>query len=119
MARILVVDDEPGIRVICGSLLSALGHEIIEAADADEALAAYRDGHPDAVLMDVGLPGPRDGLAVAEEIARCDPGARIAMVTGTRVTAVVGRASQLGARDYVVKPFTLDDLRGAIERLLA
>ena len=119
MARILVVDDEAGIRLICAAMLLALGHEPLEAADAAQAVETYRLRRPDGVLMDVALGGPVDGLETAEQIARFDPDARVAMLTGTKLTGVVGQAARLGVRDYVVKPFTLDDLRTALDRLLA
>lgn len=119
MARILVVDDEEGIRLVCRSMLEALGHSVVEADSGREAIELYRRVRPDAVLMDVRLADEMDGLAAAAEIAGLDPGARVAMLTGTKMTAVAGRAARLGAREYVVKPFTLEELGAAVDRLLS
>jgi CheY-like chemotaxis protein len=119
VARIMVVDDEEGIRLVCRGMLEMLGHTTVEAENGPAALELYRAERPDAVLMDVRLGPGMDGLEAAEEIARLDPDARVAMLTGARQTGVVGQAARVGARDYVVKPFTIDELRAAVERLLA
>jgi CheY-like chemotaxis protein len=119
LARILVVDDVEGIRLVCRGMLELLGHEVIEADDGPIAVELYRQQRPDAVLMDVRLRHGLDGLEAAEQITQLDPDARVAMLTGEKVTGVVGEAARIGARDYVVKPFSIDDLRNAVARLLA
>jgi len=119
MARILIVDDNAMVRRICREMLAALGHDPIEAEDSAAAVDLYRRERPDAVLMDVNLGLGPDGLEVAEQIAGIDPAVRIAMLTGERHSAVAGAAVHVGAREYILKPFTLDDLRGALEGLLA
>jgi CheY-like chemotaxis protein len=119
VARVLVVDDEEIVRLVCRDVLEARGHAVVEAGDGPEALAAYRRDRPDAVLLDVGLGAGADGLAVAEQIERLDPRARIVVMSGSRQTSLVRRAHRLGARDYLVKPFGAKDLAAAVERLLA
>ena len=119
MARILVVDDVEGIRLVCRGMRELLGHAVIEADEGSVAVELYRQQRPDAVLMDVRLRSGFDGLEAAEEITRINPDARIAMLTGEKVTGVVGEAARLGARDYVVKPFSIDDLRATVAKLLA
>ena len=118
MARILVVDDSEPVREICGRMLGRLGHEMIAAADASEALTVYDIAQPDAVLLDVGLPD-RSGLDVLVDLRDANPDVRVAMLTAERERAVVLRALELGVRDYLVKPFALERLQEAVRRLLA
>ncbi|HZQ99863.1 MAG TPA: response regulator [Chloroflexota bacterium] len=118
MARILVVDDSEPVREICGRMLSRLGHEVVTAADAAEALTVYGVARPDAVLLDVGLPD-RSGLDVLVDLRDANPDVRVAMLTAERERAVVLRALELGVRDYLVKPFALERLREAMLRLFA
>lgn len=119
MARILVVDDQVVIRQITREMLVHLGHEVVVAEDGAEAVEIYRAEPADAVLMDVGLGVGPNGLEAAQEIARIDPSARVAMLTGDKHRGVVGAAARVGARDYILKPFSIEDLREALDRLLA
>jgi two-component system KDP operon response regulator KdpE len=105
-AQILCVDDEAAIRRLLRTVLERGGHEAEEAGDARTALEAARRSHPDLVLLDLGLPD-RDGLELVPQLA-----ARAAVIvltardrTGDKVTAL-----DLGAMDYVVKPFDSEEL---------
>jgi two-component system chemotaxis response regulator CheY len=118
VARVLVVDDSEPVRDLCGFVLSGRGHEVVYAADGAAALDLYASRRPDAVLLDVGLPGA-DGLAVLAELRRLDPEARVAMLTGARDQATVLDAVRSGARDYVVKPFLASRLVEAVDALLS
>lgn len=117
-AKLLVVDDQQPLRQVLGQMLERFGHQIVEAAGGQEAIRLYQEECPDAVLLDVGIPD-MDGIAVLEELRRIDPNVRVAMLTGDRRMEVVRRALDLGARDYIVKPFYSERLRTAVERLLA
>jgi DNA-binding response OmpR family regulator len=117
MARIAVVDDESDIREMLSDYLGAAGHEVVTAEDATalEALLG-RGAAPDLFVLDVGLPG-RDGLELARDLrARLDPG--IVMLTGAAGTIdrVVGL--EIGADDYVPKPFEPSELAARIAAVL-
>src|SRR6476646_5173529 len=84
-ARVLVVDDEPAIRLLCRVNLQAEGFSVKEAADGAAAMALAREWLPDLILLDVMMPG-EDGFAVAERI-RDDPA-----LTGVRVLFLTARA---------------------------
>ncbi len=118
MATVLVVDDAAFMRLRSAALLKELGHEVIEAADGSQAIAVYKEARPQAVLMDIAMPGV-DGLTALREILSYDPNARIAMVTAMGQQGIVMEAIKSGARDFVVKPFDADRLRQALRRLVA
>lgn len=108
MARVLVVDDEPAIRRLLRQTLERAGHDVIDAADARAALAAVAQDAPDAVLLDLGLPG-RDGLELVPVIART-PGVALLVVSARDTTEDKVAALDLGADDYVTKPFDSEEL---------
>ncbi|KIU30222.1 Fis family transcriptional regulator [Sphingomonas melonis] len=108
MARVLVVDDEPAIRRLLRQTLERAGHDVIDAADARTALAAVAQDAPDAVLLDLGLPG-RDGLELVPVIART-PGVALLVVSARDATEDKVAALDLGADDYVTKPFDSEEL---------
>lgn len=80
MARILVVDDLDLMREICARTLETAGYQVIQAPNGIEAVKLYRQEHPDAMLLDVSMPG-QDGLETLGQIKAIDPRARVAMLT--------------------------------------
>ncbi|MBI5285805.1 MAG: response regulator [Chloroflexi bacterium] len=117
MANVLVVDDSAFSRMHNAAIVKELGHEAIEAADGAQAVQAYKSNKPDAVLMDITMPG-MDGLDALKAILAFDPDARVAMVTAMGQQSIVMEAIQSGARDFVVKPFGPDRLKDALTRLV-
>jgi two-component system alkaline phosphatase synthesis response regulator PhoP len=119
--EILIVDDEPDIRLLTKLNLERDGHRIATASNGTEALAAVQEAPPDLILLDVMMPG-EDGFAVAERI-RDDP-----ELTGTRVLFLTARADigdnerarGTGAVGHVTKPFNPsslgDEVRAALTR---
>jgi len=117
MARtILVVDDEPILRETLAEALDADGFRVITAADGREALARFREHHPDLVVLDLMLP-ELSGIEVCR-IIRQESGVPIVMLTAksSELDKVVGL--ELGADDYVTKPFSLRELSARIRALL-
>lgn len=106
-ATILVVDDEVAIRRLLRNTLEQAGHIVVEARDGREALARAAADHPDAVLLDLGLPD-RDGLSLIPLLR----GERrvILVVSAREATDEKVAALDLGADDYVTKPFDSDEL---------
>ena len=106
--KIMVVDDEPQIRRLLRNTLEKADYHVVLAADAREALRTLPIEKPDAVLLDLGLPD-RDGLELVPLIrAQCD--ATILIVSAREETAEKVVALDLGADDYVTKPFDTDEL---------
>jgi DNA-binding response OmpR family regulator len=116
MARtILVVDDEPTLREALVDALEADGFRVVSAADGREALARFREERPDLVLLDLMLP-ELSGIEVCR-IIRAESAVPIVMLTAkdSEVDKVVGL--ELGADDYVTKPFSLRELSARIRAL--
>lgn len=118
MAKILTADDAGFVRRWCARVLGDAGHEVVEAANGDEAIVRYKQHKPDAVLLDVLMPG-LDGLAVLRELIAYDPNARVAMLTTQGQIDVVVEARKLGAKDFIVKPCDTERLLAAIARILS
>lgn len=111
-ARILVVDDEPTVRMMMVDALGLLDFECIEAHDGPSALALL-DQHRglDLLVTDVGLPGGLNGRQVADEARRLQPGLKVLFVTGYADSVVLQNdASETGVT-VLVKPFAIDDLQ--------
>ncbi|MCL4798391.1 MAG: response regulator [Burkholderiales bacterium] len=120
MARILIIEDEAEIRANLRRFLRLEGHEAIEAADGRQGLAAARAERPDLILCDVRMP-ELDGFEVLAAL-RADPAT--AAIPFVFLTASAERDHRklgldLGAHDYVTKPFDLDALRALVARRLA
>jgi DNA-binding response OmpR family regulator len=115
--RVLVVDDDPSIRLLCRVNLEAAGLEVDEAADGQEALAAALASPPPVALVDVMMPG-LDGWQLA---ARLRDDERTAGVVVVFITAMTGEAAETRARElgasYISKPFNPLELPGIVERL--
>jgi two-component system alkaline phosphatase synthesis response regulator PhoP len=116
-SRILVVEDEPGLRLAICDRLRAEGYDVASAADGDEGLRSASEQHFDLVVLDVMLPG-RSGFDVVRDLRRRRVGSAVLMLTarGEVVDRVLGL--KLGADDYLVKPFAMAELLARIEARL-
>jgi pilus assembly protein CpaE len=112
--RVLICDDSLQVRRTLSNILSLEGMEVVgEVGTAEEALTLARQLRPDVVLMDINLPG-MDGLSATASLAREGFAVVIISVEGER--EYLRRAMQAGARDYLIKPFTAEQLVQAISR---
>src|SRR5436309_4947608 len=116
--RVLVIDDESPIRLLCRVNLEAEGIEVLEAADGPSGLDKARVEIPDVVLLDVMMPG-LDGWQVAEELLDDDRTSEIPIVFLTARAELRDRARglDLGGVDYVTKPFNPVDLAPLVRDL--
>ena len=115
--KILVVDDERAVRESLRRALALEGYDVDLAADGEEALESVRRAEPDALILDVLMPGV-DGLEVSRRIRRS--GSRVPILMLTARDAVENRVEGLdaGADDYVTKPFALEELLARVRALL-
>jgi len=116
--KILVVDDEEGIRE---SLKLILGdHYDIILTDSGEQALRLVEGDPAIalVLMDIKMPKV-DGLDVLKEMKAKRPGLKVIMVTGYKAVETAGEAARLGASGYIIKPFKSDEILNTVKRNLA
>ena len=119
MTRVLVIDDEPPIRLLCRVNLEAEGMEVLEAADGPSGLAKAKSKRPDVILLDVMMPG-LDGWRVAEELLD-DPTTReipIVFLTARAEFRDRARGLDIGGVDYVTKPFNPVELAPLVRELL-
>jgi DNA-binding response OmpR family regulator len=116
MTTVLVVEDEIEIARVVRDYLRNAGFEVIVVGDGGSAVASVRSARPDLLVLDLGLPG-RDGLDVAREIRRWSD-TPIVMLTarGDETDRVVGL--EIGADDYVVKPFSPKELVARVRAVL-
>ncbi|MGC9953170.1 MAG: response regulator transcription factor [Rhizomicrobium sp.] len=116
LARVLIVDDEPQIRRFLRNGLPPHGYECVEAATGAEALIAFAKEKPDAVILDLGLPD-KDGFSVIQQIR---DGALTPIVVLSARSDVEGKvkALELGADDYVTKPFDMSELLARLKAAL-
>lgn len=114
--RILVVDDEASIRRILETRLSMIGYEVVTAADGEEAIATFHESDPDLVVLDVMMP-KLDGYGVCQEL-RKESDIPIIMLTALGDVADRITGLELGADDYVVKPFSPKELEARIRSVL-
>jgi len=116
--KILVIDDERGIRSLCADVLGRAGHEVSLAETGEGGVqAAIANGPFDLILSDVRLPDI-DGLQVLERIRERYPTQTLILITAYPSVDTAVRGMKLGARDYIAKPFTPDELRIVVRRAL-
>ena len=116
LPRVLVVDDEPQIRRFLRTGLPPHGYDCVEAQDAASALAAYAKERPDVIVLDLGLPG-RDGFDVIKDIRKLALTPIVVLSARGDVEGKV-KALELGADDYVTKPFDMDELLARLRAAL-
>jgi two-component system nitrogen regulation response regulator NtrX len=116
---ILIVDDEPDIRLLIDGILRDEGYETRGAGDADAAIDAFRARRPSLVILDVWLQGSRmDGLALLETFHSEEPQVPVAMISGHGTIEMAVQAIQQGAYDFIEKPFKSDRLLLVVRRAL-
>ena len=121
--QLLLVDDEPHVRLFVRKILEQLGYtQVAEAGTPEEALKLFRDFAFDGVLLDLGLPG-KTGLEVMPELWAIDPDVPVIVVTAQVQATLVKQCLEAGAVGYVVKSGPLENvrasLREALERVFA
>jgi len=115
--RVLIVDDEEQIRQILKEYLNEFGYEVACAVNGQEAIQMFKNGHVDVILSDLVMK-PVDGLELLGEIKKVDPDAIFIMITGYPSIESATEAMKKGARDYITKPFNIDEIRLKMERVL-
>ena len=116
--KVLVVDDEPDVRALVATALELAASDVViaEAGDGEEALRKMREAPPDIVILDLALPS-RDGFSVLEELRR-ESSLPVIVLTARGMEHDKVRGLELGADDYVTKPFGVRELVARVKALL-
>ncbi|MEO6774274.1 MAG: sigma-54 dependent transcriptional regulator [Kofleriaceae bacterium] len=118
MSSILVVDDERGIRALCSEVLTRAGHQVEAVDSAAGAIAAIQRARFELVLCDINLPD-QDGVSLLPKLLAAEPPPAVLLITAYPSIDTAVRGMKLGARDYIGKPFSPDELRLCVHRALA
>lgn len=117
-AKILVVDDAQFMRMMLKNILSGAGYEVVgEGENGVQAIEKYKDLKPDMVIMDMIMP-EMGGIDAVREIVKLDPAAKVLMCSAMGQQALVVEAIQVGARDFIVKPFQPAGVLEAVAKAL-
>jgi two-component system response regulator AtoC len=115
--RVLVIDDDPGVRDYMEALVSRQGYEVSAAADGEEALRNLETTQPDLITLDVVLPG-MDGLQTLEKLKQRLPDVPVVMLSGHGQARNIVEAMRRGASDFLRKPFEVEELELAFQKAL-
>ena len=115
--RILVVDDDPAMVGAITALVSTEGHQVVTAYDGDTAIRRWREERPDLILLDLAMPG-LDGYSIARQLRDAGAAIPIIVVSGEIAEAAKVRALDIGADDYLTKPFGKGELLARIRAAL-
>lgn len=116
--KVLIVDDVAFVRKTLNDLLTQAGYQVVgEASDGTEAVTQYALLKPDLVTMDVVMP-QMSGIEATRKIIKMDKDARVIIISAMGQENLVMEAINVGAKDYVLKPFSSNDVLKTIERAL-
>ncbi len=120
MAVVLIADDDPDIRDLVEFRLTQVGHAVVAREDGQAALEAIRANRPDIALLDVMMPG-MTGIEVCRALRteRATADLPVILLTARASDSDMEEGIEVGADDYVIKPFSLRDLTNRVEELLA
>ena len=114
--KVLVIDDDPFIRIALCGILRKMNCRIVVADEGDKGVALFRTERPDVVITDLLMPY-KEGFQTITEIRAIDPDVRIVAMSGggaTRNLDFLGRAKEVGATNTLAKPFTPGNVRDAL-----
>lgn len=117
MAKILVIDDEQGIRDLLDTLLRRKGYDVVLADSGRKGLELFRREHPDVIVLDLKMP-EMDGLMVLRQIHSIEPGKPVIILTGAGTGEAEQQVRALGVTEYVEKEFSMHLLGDSLKRLL-
>ncbi len=115
--KILIVDDDPGVRQVLSDSLTGMGYTVHAVESGERVLSVIRDRGCDLVVLDMVLPR-MDGMEVLQEVHRHHPELGVIMITGYASVETAIKAMKMGAFDYVVKPFRMEEVELVVGKAL-
>jgi two-component system, response regulator, stage 0 sporulation protein F len=116
-SKILIVDDQYGIRILLNEVFQKEGYTTYQAANGMQALEIVRKHQPDLVLLDMKIPG-MDGIEILKRLKEIDPDIKVIIMTAYGELDMIQETKELGAIMHFAKPFDIDDLREAVKKHL-
>jgi two-component system, response regulator, stage 0 sporulation protein F len=116
--KILIVDDAGPVVVLCVNVLQALGYAVKGANRGEVAVELMRKESFDLMVLDYKMPG-MTGFEVFQQARTLHPGMAVVLVTGHGTPEIINEATRMGFSAILLKPFTSDELRGTVEKVLA
>ncbi len=116
--KILIVDDAGPVVVLCVNVLQALGYAVKGANRGETAVELMRKESFDLMVLDYKMPG-MTGFEVFQQARTLHPSMAVVLVTGHGTPEIINEANRMGFDAILLKPFTSDELRGAVEKVLA
>ncbi|MEH7111064.1 response regulator [Neobacillus niacini] len=113
--KILIVDDQFGIRILLNEVFSKEGYQTFQAANGIQALEIVTKHDPDLVLLDMKIPG-MDGIEILKRMKVINPDIRVIIMTAYGELDMIQEAKNLGAITHFAKPFDIDDIRAAVRK---
>jgi two-component system, response regulator, stage 0 sporulation protein F len=113
--KILIVDDQFGIRILLNEVLQKEGYDTFQAANGVQALEIVKEHSPDLVLLDMKIPG-MDGIEILKRMKVIDVDIRVIIMTAYGELDMIQQAMDLGALTHFAKPFDIDDIRVAVKK---
>jgi CheY-like chemotaxis protein len=117
MAKILVIDDQPNVRMLLALLLRQQGYDVVLAENGWEGLQLYRQEHPDVILLDLNMP-ELDGVTVLTQIRSVDLKQPVIILTGDSAQETERQVRALGVSEFILKGSSLHLLWPTLKRLL-
>lgn len=118
MARVLVVDDAAFVRMALQRALEPQGHTIVgEAGDGIEAIEKFAELKPDVVILDISMP-QMNGIEALKRLKILEPDAKVIICSAIGYQSMLTEAIELGASEFIVKPFDPVQIAGAIDKVL-
>ena len=111
--KILIVDDQFGIRILLNEVFHKEGYQTFQAANGIQALEILTKHSPDLVLLDMKIPG-MDGNEILKRMKQIDPEIKVIIMTAYGELDMIQQAKDLGAITHFAKPFDIDDIRSAV-----
>jgi two-component system response regulator (stage 0 sporulation protein F) len=115
--KVLIVDDQFGIRILLNEVLQKEGYETYQASNGIQALENVTNHSPDLVLLDMKIPG-MDGIEILKRMKKLDQNIRVIIMTAYGELDMIQEAKDLGALTHFAKPFDIDDIRSAVKKYI-
>ncbi|MBO9130096.1 response regulator [Bacillus sp. 165] len=116
--KILIVDDQYGIRILLNEVFQKEGYQTYQAANGFQAIDIVKKDRPDLVILDMKIPG-MDGLEILKRVKEIDKDIKVILMTAYGELDMIQEAKDLGALSHFAKPFDIDEIRKAVRNEVA